>query len=78
MKENKLSRFNKYLILRWFAEQSKEDLNQIRMTQMIDYKKITKEYNSNLKLLNRYFHYKNINQEDEIRKLLLKNDIYFC
>jgi hypothetical protein len=78
MKESTLSRFNKYLILRWLAEQSKDDPNQIRMLQFIDYKKTTREYKKNMELINRYFYLKNLNRQDDMRRLLLMNDIFFC
>ena len=50
-----LSKFNKFLIWRWLAEQTSVWSTIIRMKWMIDMKKITKDFKQNEKDLIYYY-----------------------
>ena len=50
-----LSKFNKFLIWRWLAEQTSVWSTTIRMKWMIDMKKITKDFKQNEKYLIYYY-----------------------
>jgi len=68
-----LSRFNKFLIKKWLAEESNW---QVKMLKLFDYKVITKEFNENEKLMKRYF-IKRKQSVSEANSLKIRNNILF-
>lgn len=73
-----LSRFNKFLVLKWYAEQTDIWSEQIRMKWFVDVKRINKEFRENDRNLKKYYALKNKWETNSFQFHSLKSRLVFC
>ena len=73
-----LSRFNKFLVLKGYAIQEDLDSWKIVMKQMIDIKKVTKEFKDNDKNLKAYYAMKSKWETSWFKFHNIKSNLIFC